>query len=61
MVLPRKNELEELYTDHQKFRLQGGPPTYEAFTTANPTITIFGLCTHKWGIFALVGDPKQSH
>ena len=33
---------------------QGG--TYADFTTA-----VFGLCTHKWGIFVLVGDPLQSH
>ena len=40
---------------------RGVPTTYEAFTTANPTTTIFGLCTHKWGIFTLVGDPIKSH
>jgi hypothetical protein len=26
------------------------------FTTPDPSIAIFGLCTRKWGIFALVGD-----
>ena len=36
-------------------------PTYRFFTTVDPTTAIFGLCTHKWGIFALVGDPLQSH
>ena len=28
--------------------------TYSVFTTADPTTVIFGLCTCKWGIFALV-------
>ena len=28
-------------------------PTYEVFTTADPTPAIFDLCTHKRGIFAL--------
>ena len=36
-------------------------PNYAFFTTADPTIAFFGLCTHKWGIFALAGDPLQSH
>ena len=27
----------------------------------DPATAIFGLYTHKWGIFALVGDPLQSH
>ena len=38
-----------------------GSPTYAVFTTANPTIAIFGLCMLKWGIFVLVGDPLKSH
>ena len=29
-------------------------PTYAVFTTANPITVDFGLCTRKWGIFALV-------
>ena len=36
-------------------------PTYAVFTNADPTIAVFGLCTRKWGIFALVRDPPQSH
>ena len=38
-----------------------GSPTYAVFTTADPTTTVFGLCTCKWGIFVLVGDLLQSH
>ena len=38
-----------------------GSPTFVVFTIADPTTTIFGLCMHKWGIFALVGDPLQFH
>ena len=30
-------------------------------TTADPTITTFGLCMCTWGILALVGDTLQSH
>ena len=41
--------------ENQLDNLQGGP-TYAIFTTA-----VFGLCTRKWGIFVLVGDPLQSH
>ena len=51
----------------EKVRLKGmylfsisiyiGSPTYAVFTTEVPTTTIFGLCTRKWGIFGLVGDP----
>ena len=26
-------------------------------TTAEPTTAVFGLCTRKWRIFALEGDP----
>ena len=29
------------------------------FTTADPNIAIFGLCTHKWGIFVIVEDPMM--
>ena len=35
--------------------------TYANFTTTDPTTAVLGLCTHKWGIFALVGDPLQFH
>ena len=38
-----------------------GSPTYAVFTTADPTTAVFGLCTLRWGIFALLGDPRQSH
>ena len=31
-------------------------PTYAVFFTADPTTLFFGLCTHTWGIFTLVGD-----
>ena len=36
-------------------------PTYAVFTTVDPTTMIFGLCTSKWGGFALVGGTLQSH
>ena len=42
------------------YQLQGSP-TYAKTTNAVPTTAVFGLCTCKWGIFALVGDPLQSH
>ena len=38
-----------------------GSPTYTKITNTVSTTTVFGLCTCKWGIFALVGDPLQSH
>ena len=38
-----------------------GYPTYAVFTNADPTTAISGLCTRKWWIFVLVGDPLQSH
>ena len=38
-----------------------GAPTYTKITNTVSTTTVFGLCTCKWGIFALVGDPLQSH
>ena len=38
-----------------------GSPTYTKITNTVSTNTVFGLCTCKWGIFALVGDPLQSH
>ena len=38
-----------------------GSPTYGVFTIVDPTTEVFGLCTHKWGIFVLAGDPLQSH
>ena len=31
-----------------------GSPTYPVFTTA-----VFGLCTLKWGIWVLIGDPLK--
>jgi serine/threonine protein kinase len=33
------------------FSTNRGSPTYAVFTTSDPTTTIFGLCTRKWGIF----------
>ena len=42
------------FKSHINYR---GFPTYAVFTTADPTIAVFGLCTCKWGIFALVGAP----
>ena len=44
-----------------QFCVYRGCPTYTVFTTADSTTAIFGLCMRKWGIFALVGDPLQSH
>ena len=38
-----------------------GSPTYMKITNAVPYFRGFGLCTRKWGIFALVGDLLQSH
>ena len=38
-----------------------GVPQLLVFSTADPTPAIFGLCTHKWEIFVLVGDPLESH
>ena len=38
-----------------------GSPTYTKITFRVSTTTVFGLCTCKWGIFTLVGDPLQSH
>ena len=38
-----------------------GSPTYTKITNTVSTTTVFGLCTCKWRIFALVGDPLQSH
>ena len=45
----------------QTFLLYRGSPTYEVFTAVDPTTIIFGLCTRKWGILALFGDPLQSN
>ena len=38
-----------------------GSPTYTKITNTVSTTTVFGLCRCKWGIFAVVGDPLQSH
>ena len=38
-----------------------GFPTYTKITKKVSTTTVFGLSVCKWGIFALVGDPLQSH
>ena len=37
-----------------------GSPTYTKITSRVSTTTVFGLCTCKWGIFALVWDLLQS-
>ena len=37
-----------------------GSPTYTKITNLVSITTVFGLCTCKWGIFALVGDLIQS-
>ena len=34
-----------------------GSPIYGKFTNTVPTTGVFGLCTFKWEILALVGDP----
>ena len=39
----------------------GGPPLTQKVTNTVSTTMVFGLCTCKWGIFALVGDLLQSH
>ena len=46
---------------HVKIDTYRGSPTYTKITNMVPTTMAFGLCTCKWGIFALVGDPLQSH
>ena len=38
-----------------------GSPNYTKITNTVSTTRVFGLCTCKWGIFALVEDPAQSH
>ena len=47
-----------------KFRWQfcvyRGPLTWFSLPRI-PLPQLFGLCTRKWGIFTLVGDPLQSH
>ena len=34
-----------------------GSPTYTKITNTVSTTTVFALCTHRWGIFAVVRDP----
>ena len=41
--------------------VQGVPNLRVFYSTPDPNTPIFGLCTHKWGIFASIGDPLQSH
>ena len=41
--------------------LYSGSPNYVKITNAVPYFRGYGLCTSKWGIFALVGDLLQSH
>ena len=38
-----------------------GSPTYKKIINTVFATTVLSLCTCKWGIFALVGDPLQSH
>ena len=45
-------------TKQHKYR---GSPTYTKITNTVSTTKVFGLCTCKWGILALVGDQLQSH
>ena len=53
------NELTSFLKEHTiQYR---GSPTYAKITNAVPTTAVLGLCTCKWGIFAQVGDPLQSH
>ena len=48
--------------DYLCFRRMYLRTIYRGFPTNTiSTTTVFGLCTCKWGIFALVGDPLQSH
>ena len=39
--------------------LYKGSPTYMKTTNTVSTTMVFGICTCKWGIFALVGDFLQ--
>ena len=45
----------------KKIATYRGSPTYTKITNTVPTTMVLGLCTCKWLIFALVGDPLQSH
>ena len=38
-----------------------GSPTYMKIINTVSATTVLSLCTCKWGIFALVADPLQSH
>ena len=51
------NGTKTLLNLHCKSKYRGSP-TYTVFTTLDPTTSVFGLFTCKWGIFALVGDPQ---
>ena len=53
--------LEALSDENLAFFLIKRSPTYAVYTTADLTNAIFGLCTRKWGIFALIGNLPQSH
>ena len=53
--------LEALSDENLAFFLIKRSPTYAVYTTADLTNAIFGLCTRKWGISALVRDPLQSN
>ena len=45
----------------KKDPMQGFPHLPGFHYTKDPTTWIFGQCMCKWGVFALVGDPLQSH
>ena len=38
-----------------------GPPTCAKITSVVPHLHNFGLCTRKWGISEILGDPLKSH
>ena len=60
----RQNESKRKHAEGAPINIETlykGFPIYAVFTTEDPTTAIFGLCTRKWGIFALVGDPIQSY
>ena len=52
--------LKRYFLDLLKYVIQG-VPHLRGFHYRGSHTAIFGLCTRKWGIFELVGDPLQSH
>ena len=51
----------DIYKLSRNYYLALGKFFWMPLTAMDPTTAIFDLCTHKGGIFALVGDPLQSH